>query len=140
MKTTPQCIECHQNVSWGVHEFSQREFGYCLCMKCQYKLDRSKATDYAKELYLALKSRNIHVVLEYNDGNKTVDIAIPGKLYIEVNGGYHNTKKQALTDLTRSVYSLDKHIPTIPIPNYLLNDPHTFYQTVSKLIKACRTV
>ncbi len=77
MKTTPQCIDCQQNVSWRLHEFSLREFGHSLCMKCRYKMDRSGATDYAIGLYLALKSRNIPVVLEYNDGNKTVDIAIP---------------------------------------------------------------
>ena len=88
MKTTPQCIECQQNVSRREHEFSLRDFGHSLCIKCQYKLDRSGATDDAIGLYLALKSGNIHVVPENNDGNKTVDIDIPGKLNIGVNGGY----------------------------------------------------
>ncbi len=138
MKAITQCIECHQSITWGVHNYSQQEFGYSLCMKCQDKLDDSEATEFAIELYLALKSRNLPVVLEYNDGHKTVDIAIPGKLYIEVNGGYHNTRKQAMTDLTRSLYSLKDHIPTIPIPNYLLTNPRTFDETVEMLTKACR--
>lgn len=138
MKSTTKCIECQQPISRGVQEYSLKEFGYALCMPCQDKLVDSKATDPAIDLYLALKSRNLPVVLEYHDGHKRVDIAIPGKLYIEVNGGYHNTRRQALTDLTRTVYSLKDHIPTIPIPNHLLTNPRTFEETVEKLAKACR--
>ena len=69
-----------------MHEFSQELYGYSLCMKDQYLLGESGATAQTVDLYLALKARNFPVKLEYFDGYKLVDIAVPGKLYIEVSG------------------------------------------------------
>jgi hypothetical protein len=138
MKTIPHCIECRQPISWGVHIFSQRLFGYSLCMQDQYLIAESGATGHAVDLYLALKYRNFPLVLEYFDGHKHVDMAMPGKLYIEVNGPYYEASRQAMKDLTRSVYSLEKNIPTIIISNALLNDPRTFDHVVNELSKACR--
>jgi hypothetical protein len=140
MKTTPLCLECRQPLTWGVHEFSQRIYGHSLCLKDQYLLEESGATAQAVDLYLALKEKNFPLVLEYYDGHKQVDMAIPGKLYIEVNGPYHQANRQAMTDLTRSVYSLEKKIPTIIIPNSLLDNPKTFVHAVEELSKACRVM
>src|SRR5437867_3837319 len=103
MKTIPHCLECGLPISRGVHEFSQRIYRHSLCMKDQFLIEESGATAQAVDLYLALKSRNFPLVLEYFDGYKHVDIALPGKLYIEVNGGYHQANRQAMTDLTHSV-------------------------------------
>src|SRR5450432_2980720 len=100
MKTTPYCLECRQPISWGVHVFSQRVYGHSLCMRVQYLIAESGATGQAVDLYLALKSRNFPLVLEYFDGHKHIDIAIPGKLYIEVNGPGHQENRQAMKDLT----------------------------------------
>lgn len=140
MKTLPHCVECRQPISWGIYVFSQRVYGYSLCMKDQYLIGESGATGHAVDLYLALKSRNFPLVLEYFDGHKHVDIAIPGKLYIEIYGPYHQATRQAMTDLTRSVYSLEKKIPTIIVTNALLNSPKSFDHVVNELSKACRVM
>ena len=140
MKTTLLCLECGKPISQGVYEFSQRIYGHSLCMKDQYLIQESGATAYAVDLYLALKARNFPIVLEYYDGHKHIDLALPGKLYIEVNGPYHRAKQQAMVDLTRSVYSLEKKIPTIVIPNSLLENQRTFSHAVEELSKACKVM
>jgi hypothetical protein len=140
MKTHPHCAECGTPISWGVYDFSQEVFGCPLCLKHQVLNTESSATPGTKNLYLALKSCRIPVVLEYFDGHKHVDIALPEKLYIEVNGLHHYNSIQAMTDLIGSVYSLQENIPTISVPNYLLENPETFKQTVEQLTKACRSL
>jgi hypothetical protein len=140
MKTIPHCLECGQPISWGVHLFSRRIYGHSLCLKDQCMIEESGATAQAVDLYLALKARSFPVVLEYWDNHKHVDIALPHKLYIEVNGPYHNTHKQIMTDLSRTVYSLEENIPTIVIPNSMLENPVLFEHAVNEISKACRLV
>jgi hypothetical protein len=140
MKTIPCCLECGQPISRGVHLFSRRIYGHSLCMKDQWKLEESGATGRTIDLYLSLKSRNFPVALEYWDGYKHVDIALPGKLYIEVNGPYHNSRNQIMTDLTRTVFSLEKNIPTIIIPHSMLENAALFEHAVNEISKACRMV
>ena len=140
MKTIPYCLECGQPLSRGVNLFSRRIYGHSLCMKDQRKIQESGATGQAIDLYLALKSRSFPVALEYWDGHKHVDIALPGKLYIEVNGPYPNSRSQIMTDLTRTVFSLEKNIPTIIIPNSMLENPALFDHAVNEISKACRMV
>lgn len=140
MKTIPCCLECGQPLSRGVHLFSRRIYGHSLCMKDQWRLEESGATALAIDLYLELKSRNFPVALEYWDGHKHVDIALAGKLYIEVNGPSHNSRSQIMTDLTRTVFSLEKNIPTIIIPNAMLENAKLFDHAVNEISKACRMV
>jgi len=140
MKTIPYCIECGKPISWGVHVFSQRIYGHSLCLKDQCTIAESGATGRAIDLYLALKSRNFPVVLEYYDGQKLIDLALPGKLYIEVNERHHMNHSQAMNDLTSSVYSLEKKIPTIIISDTMLEDPESFEHVVSELSKACNVM
>jgi hypothetical protein len=140
MKAKPHCIECGQPISQGVHEFSQQIYGYSLCMKDQYLIGESGATAQTVDLYLALKSRDFPVVLEYFDGYRHVDIALPGKLYIELNSGYDLPNIQVIADLTRSVYSREKKIPTIIISNDMLHNPASFIHIVHELSKACMVV
>jgi hypothetical protein len=140
MKMILLCLECGLPIAKGVHEFSQRIYGHSLCVKDQYLIEESGATAHAVDLYLALKERNFPIILEYYDGHKHVDMALPGKLYIEVNGPYHYAKQKAMVDLTCSVYSLEKKIPTIIIPNSLLENQQTFAHAVDELSKACRVM
>jgi hypothetical protein len=130
MKTIPCCLECGQPISRGVHLFSRRIYGHSLCIKDMIRIDESGAIARAVDLYLALKARSFPVVLEYWDDHKHVDIALPGKLFIEVNGPYHNTRNQIMTDLT----------PTIIIPNSMLENPTLFEHAVNEISKACRLV
>lgn len=137
MKTIPHCIECGKPISWGVHVFSQRIYGHSLCLKDQCEIAESGATGQAVDLYLALKSRKFPLVLEYFDGHKHIDMALPGRLYIEVNEPYLLTSYQAMNELTNSVYSLEKKIPTIVISHAMLENPKTFDHVVNELAKAC---
>jgi len=140
MKTIPHCVECGKPISWGVHVFSQRIYGHSLCLKDQCAIAESGASGRAVDLYLALKSRNFPVILEYFDGQKHIDMALPGKLYIEVNERHHQNNYQAMNDLTSSVYSLEKKIPTIIISDTMLDDPGSFEHVVNELSKACNVM
>ena len=140
MKTSRNCLECGKLLTEGVEQFSMEVYGYPLCLKHQAYITESGASPQAIDLYFALKSEKIPVVLKYWDGHKHVDIALPGKLYIEVNGSYHYESIQALIDLRRTVYSLKGDISTIWVPNYLLSQPALFHQTVEELTKACRSL
>lgn len=140
MKTIPRCLECRQPISSGVHEFSQRIYGHSLCLKDQCLIGESGATAQAVDLYLALKAKNFPLVLAYFDGHKQVDIALPGILHIEVTGPYHPANSQLMSDLTRTVYSLEKKIPTVIISIALLERRATFNHVVEELTKACRVM
>jgi hypothetical protein len=137
MKTIHRCLECGQPLSRGVHEFSRRLYGHSLCMKDQYLLGESGATAETIDLYLALKSRRFPLVLDYFDGHKQVDIALPGKLYIEIYHPDQQAPRQAVNNLVQSVYTLEKKIPTIMISHAMLGNPVTFARLVEELSKAC---
>jgi hypothetical protein len=109
-------------------------------MKDMFNIDESGATAQAIDLYLALKARSFPVMLEYWDDHKHVDIALPGKLYIEVSGPSHNSRSQIISNLTRTVFSLEKNIPTIIIPNSMLENAALFEHAVNEISKACRMV
>jgi len=140
MKTIHHCIECGQPISRGVHIFSQRIYGYSLCLRDQCAIAESGATGRAVDLYLALKSRNFPLVLEYFDGQKHIDMALPGRLYIEVNEHRLQNEYQAINDLASSVYSLEKKIPTIIISDSMLEDEGSFEHVVNELSKACNVM
>lgn len=73
-------------------------------------------------LYLALKENGISAELEKSDGFKKVDIAVDEvNLHIEVDGQHHHIYEQALTDLKRTIYSLQNDFITIRIPNALID-------------------
>jgi len=87
-------------------------------------LNTKEATVNETMLYEELASRNIDVTLHFNDGFKTVDLAIlSADLYLEVDGEQHCYKtKQARSDLTRTKHDLLKGIVTIRIPNVLVQN------------------
>lgn len=138
MITVLNCMECGKSLTQGVKAFSLDVFGYPLCVKHQVSIAESGASPQAVALYFALKLEKIPVILEYWDGHKHVDIALPGRLYIEVNGSQHCESLQALIDLRRTVYSLEENVSTILVPNYLLDHPGMFRATVKELTKACK--
>lgn len=119
------CLKCGYPLYDSVHDYAINRHGFPLCKTCQSWLtEKSKATEYAKKLYLALKQRNVPAELEKHDGHKTIDIAITFlKMNIEVDGSQHNMdSKQALSDLNRTKFSLDKGFFTLRVPNSLVKD------------------
>jgi hypothetical protein len=134
MKRTNDCIECGQPISQGVQEFSQSIYGYSLCLKDQCKIEDSGASGRAVDLYLALKNRNLPVVLNHFDGNQYADIALPGKLHIELNNSYQDAVSQSSWD----VHQPEKNIPTILIPDTSLENTDSFDYIVEEVSKACK--
>ena len=93
-------------------------------------------TKQEKLLFNSLKARGLPVELQKFDGHKTIDIAIPiAKLNIEVDGIQHHKKyKQALADLERTYYSLEKGFITIRVPNSLVvNELETTADIIEKI-------
>jgi hypothetical protein len=140
MKTTHHCLACGKPISDGFFEFSTEVYRFPLCIRHLFLIEERGTTFQVLNLYFALKERDFPVVLEFFDGYKHIDIALPGQLYIEVNGPYHEMANQAMTDLSRSVYSLEKKVPTIIISNKILNSPRGFAHAVDELSKACRVM
>jgi hypothetical protein len=133
------CLQCDKSITKGVSDFSKEVYGVTLCIRHQILIHESSASQEAKALFLALKINKVPAVLEYSDGIKTIDIAIPGKLYIEVDGVNHQyDADEALTDLLRTFHSWNKEkIPTIRIPNSLVNDQYLFKKAVNCLTEMC---
>lgn len=140
MKTETRCIECGKSISRGIHEFSQELYGYSLCMKDQCLLQESGATAQAIDLYLALKARNFPVKLEYFDGYKCIDIAVPGKLYIEVSGYDYLADWQMISDMGCAADPKGIKIPIILISHDMLGSKQTFTRVVNELSKACQVI
>jgi len=128
------CLHCGKTITKGVHDFSNDVYGVSLCLKDQVLLIESTASQEAKDLFLALRFNNIPAELEYHDGTKTFDIAIPGKLYIEVDEQEQDSNGSALCDLlANSSSSNQDSIPTIKIPHFIVNCPNLFRKTVDGL-------
>lgn len=140
MKTIHRCLECGRPLTPGVHAFSQRIYGHSLCMKDLYLLGESGARAEVIDLYLALKSKHFPVVLEYHDGYKKVDLALPGKLYIEIYGPEQQSPGITVKGYCDSDYIVEQIIPTIFISEVKLANPDTFARLVVELSKACRTM
>lgn len=81
------------------------------------------SSEHSKLLYNALKERGIDVILEYNDGHKTVDLAVlDAKLYIEVDGLQHFTDpEQIMRDFKRNHYSDGDDFNTFYVTNQLID-------------------
>jgi len=80
-------------------------------------------TPQAQSLYNALKSRQIHCILEAWDDHKHIDISIPwAKIDIEVDGLQHYTDpEQIKSDFRRSYYSTtDDDYDTFHVPNTVI--------------------
>lgn len=137
MKPAYYCLTCGLPISQGVHQFSQSIYGHSLCLRDQFMIEESGAAARTVDLFLALKSRGFPLVLEYFDGNKRVDMALPDKLYIEVNECYTHGYYQMIADLVGTVHSLEKNIPTVMIPCSMLENPLSFEHAVKEISKAC---
>lgn len=137
MNAHHECAVCGIPLSSGISEFSVKQYKHALCMTHQRMIENSKATTQAKALYFALKLKKIPVVLEYNDSHKTIDIAIPGKLYIEVDGNAHQNPDQELTDLLRDLHSWKESIPTFRVSNSIIENPYRFNLIVDHITEIC---
>lgn len=88
----------------------------------------------AIQLYYGLKQAGAHPMLEWWDGNKSVDIAISRvKLNIEIDTEYHMiTHDQAINDLEEAMHSFQNGFTTIRIPHILIK--HYLKETVGNVL------
>ena len=137
MSNIYQCLECGKTISEGVHIFSTKVHGFALCLKHQCWIVESNASPEAKAVYFALKYNHLPAVLEYSDGKKTMDVAIPGQLFIEMDGKQRGLPEQAFTDLFLDFYSWNGQVPVFKMPVSTVNNPSEFKQTVNRLVELC---
>ena len=137
MKNIYQCLQCGVSISEGVSEFSRDIHGVPLCFTHQRWIEESFATDEAIAFYFALKSNQVPVVLEYKEGGKTIDIAVPGKLYIELENKPTTDSEKDLNDLLTTFKIWKEEVPTVRIPNSLVYNHHQFKVTVNRLTEMC---
>lgn len=102
-------------------------------------MDQKKfITEQAKALCMALESKGIKVISEYNDnGYKHVDICLPDvKIFIEVDGLQHLTNfKQIISDFDRDYYSGKEHFDTLHIPNFVIKEhSHEIANAISQVV------
>lgn len=112
-----RCSVCQDHLHFLEYTYTIDQFGAPLCNPCA-KARLKKATPYEKKLHAALRREKINALLQYTDGHKTIDIAIKdASLYIEVDGPYHQSLEQQITDSLRDLYSRKAGFDTIRIPN-----------------------
>jgi hypothetical protein len=100
-------------------------------------MDESRATAPAMKLYYALRLNKIPVILNYKDETKIFDIALPGQLFIEMNGQFQQDSDEAISDLFVKKYSLKENIPTICIPSFLIIDELGFSKVLTRILEMC---
>ena len=132
-------IRCNIDISDGEYEYSMDHFGRALCREFQHGKRSNYGKDYhssyskkgsfhskkdatpplAKALYKKLKKLNIKCELEYYDGYKHVDLAIPwARLYIEVDGYHHYFyERQLESDFWRDEFSGEDGFKTLRLNN-----------------------
>ena len=126
------CSSCQGFVSSREYSYSIKNYGKILCRDCQedytnlknkHEKRKKKSTKEAQKLYEILIKNGFDAKLEFWDGFKHIDIAIPNhKVNIEVDGKQHQNKKQALADLKRTYHSFKKGYVTIRVPNKLVQE------------------
>ena len=133
-----KCVECSKKLGYMEHRNSMDHFGVELCEYHQTRLvkliEMNKTPIEAIQLYYGLKEAGVKAMLEWWDGNKSVDIAISRvKLNIEIETEYHMlTHEQAINDLERAMHSFKNGFTTIRIPHVLIK--HYLKETINNIL------
>jgi hypothetical protein len=137
MKPVQYCLECGLPVSPGMQSFSRHVYGHSLCMRDLYLLEESGVPARVVDLYLALKAKKFPLLLDYFDGFRRVDMAVPDTLYIEVTGTDQYNFQDLLSELMGTDGNFQKNIPTILIPGAMLENPASYEHAVDEISKVC---
>jgi len=117
------CNDCGKHIGHEEHLISTKAFGLPLCerhTKLIQKVIRENGTPIeAIKLFYALRESGANPMLEWWDGQKSIDIAISRvKLNIEIDTHDHMiTDEQVLIDLDEGMYSFNNGFTTIRIPH-----------------------
>lgn len=120
------CIDCNKNIDYDTFKNSTETLGVELCERhtrlIQKVIQENNTPVEAVQLFYALKEAGANPMLEWWDGNKSVDIAISRvKLNIEVDTDYQLiTHEQAIQDLEEAMHSFKNGFTTIRIPHVVI--------------------
>ncbi len=121
-----QCNDCNKSTTPEIGKLSQETLGVVLCER-HFKLvmgiiKENNTPVEAVQLFYALKDAGANPMLEWWDGNKSIDIAISRvKLNIEIETDYHLiTHEQAINDLEEAMHSFKNGFTTIRIPHVVV--------------------
>ena len=140
------CKDCDKTLGYEEHKISMDSLGVELCAR-HTKLIKKVILDNgtpleAIHLFYALKEAGVNPMLEWWDGNKSVDIAISRvKLNIEIDTDYEMiTHDQAINDLEQAMHSFKNGFTTIRVPHvvikYYLTDTVKNIQGIIEGIRA----
>ncbi len=139
------CLECSKELSYIDHKNAIETFGVELCLKHRVRMEklmRRKNTPIeAIRLYYGLKQAGENPMLEWWDGNKSVDIAFSRvKLNIEIDTEYEMlTHEQAMNDLEQTMHSFKNGFTTIRIPHILIRKyPKETVQNILGIMEGLR--
>ncbi len=140
------CKECKRAIGKDEHETSIELAGVSLCkrhIKLISKLIAERGTPIeAIQLFYALKEAGANPMLEWWDGQRSVDIAISRvKLNIDIGNDYELvTHKQALEELEDAMHSFKNGFTNIKIPHtlvkYYLDDTVNYILGIVEGLKA----
>ncbi len=132
------CLECNKKLGYGDHKNSMNALGVELCGDHQERMtnliESNETPREAIQLYYGLKEAGVTAMLEWWDGNKSIDIAISRvKLNIEIDAEYHMmTHEQAINDLEEAMHSFKNGFTTIRIPHVLIK--YYLRETVNNIL------
>jgi hypothetical protein len=131
------CLICDKPITPKVYHDSLTYSGVPLCFPHRRMIDESRASPCTMKLYFALRANKVPVELEFRDGVKIIDIALPDLLYIEVNNQSRINADQAFADLNKTILPDRKNITKLNIPDSLILDDYRFKKAVSRIIEMC---
>ncbi|MCX2719712.1 hypothetical protein [Lentiprolixibacter aurantiacus] len=132
------CLDCKKELSYLDHKNSMDTLGVELCHQHKTRLDKlirlNNTPIEAIQLYYGLKNAGVSPMLEWWDGNKSIDIAISRvKLNIEIDTDYQMmTHEQAMNNLEEAMHSFRNGFTTIRIPHTLIR--HYLSETVNSVL------
>ncbi|MCW5515401.1 hypothetical protein [Muriicola sp. Z0-33] len=133
-----KCLECNNELSYIDHKNAMELFGLELCSQHTQRMEklmrRNGTPLEAVQLYYGLKAAGVHPMLEWWDGNKSIDIAVSRvKLNIEIDTEYQMlTHEQAINELEETMHSYKNGFTTIRIPHILIK--HYLQETVNNIM------
>jgi len=117
------CKDCGKPIGYGEHKTSMDLLGVELCSRhtglIQQIIQDNQTPIEAIQLFYALKEAGANPMLEWWDGQKSVDIALSRvKLNIEIDTEFNRlTHERAIQDLGQAMQSFKKGFTTLRIPS-----------------------
>ena len=132
------CSDCNKSIDPELGYHTTKSLGVPLCERHRRLVERvmeeNNTPVEAIQLFYALKEAGAYPMLEWWDGQKSVDIAISRvKLNIEVETHYRQlTHEQAINDLEEAMHSFKNGFTTIRIPHVAIS--HYLEDTVRYIL------